>query len=497
MSDVCLVLEGTYPYVTGGVSSWVHNLICALPRVRFSLLTILPSRDTYRDYRYEVPDNVVSVSECYIHDYELSDEAHRGSQRGLFDLLEGFYRALPAHDYDRLPEIFDRVLDRETRIISPRQLFLHKRTWELVVALYEELQLEESFVDFFWTWRYSHLPLLRLAEVRFPRAAVYHTISTGYAGFVASLARIKTGAPVLLTEHGIYSNERRIEIEQARWIYERRVDSAVITDTVSPFKQIWITLFDHLSRITYAHSDQVITLYENNRKTQILGGADPSRTRVIPNGINLANFTMRKGPRDPGEPFRVGFVGRVVSIKDVKTFIRACAAVHRRFPEALFPVMGPTEEEEDYYDECRSLVAMLGLEDVLTFTGRVDVRAEYPRQDVVVLTSISEAQPLVILEANIVGVPCVATDVGACRELLEGRTAQDRALGPSGLVTPIASPDATAAAIIALLSDDERRERMGQAGIERVQQFYDERDLNFAYLDLYRRYTGQRGRWQE
>ncbi|MFN3430865.1 MAG: DUF3492 domain-containing protein, partial [Candidatus Sericytochromatia bacterium] len=41
-ADVCLVLEGSYPYVTGGVSSWVHQLIAGLPEVRFALLTLVP-----------------------------------------------------------------------------------------------------------------------------------------------------------------------------------------------------------------------------------------------------------------------------------------------------------------------------------------------------------------------------------------------------------------------------------------------------------------------
>jgi glycosyltransferase involved in cell wall biosynthesis len=181
-------------------------------------------------------------------------------------------------------------------------------------------------------------------------------------------------------------------------------------------------------------------------------------------------------------------VGRVVSIKDVKTFIRACKIVHQRIPETHFPIMGPYDEEPEYYEECRIMVAMLGLEDCLVFTGRVDVRQQYPRMDLVVLTSVSEAQPLVILEANICGVPCIATDVGACSELLNGRVAADRTLGPSGLVTPIANPEATAAAIAELLEDDERRWQMGRSGIQRVERFYDEQDLNFAYLDLYRQY---------
>ena len=37
LPDVCLILEGTYPFVRGGVSSWVHNLILGLPQVRFTL----------------------------------------------------------------------------------------------------------------------------------------------------------------------------------------------------------------------------------------------------------------------------------------------------------------------------------------------------------------------------------------------------------------------------------------------------------------------------
>jgi len=501
MADVCLILEGTYPYITGGVSSWVHNLIGAMPQIRFSLLTILPTHDVYREYKYEVPENVVSISEVYIHDYDLSSARSGRSRASMqaFDALRRFYADIKRRDYALLPEVYRLVADPQTRVISPRDLFFHKQTWEMVVAAYEEAGLEESFVDFFWTWRYSHLPLFRLADAEIPGASVYHTISTGYAGLMAALARVRTGAPVMLTEHGIYTNERRIEIEQAQWIYERKVDRTVIADTISPFKQIWITLFDHLSRITYAYSDEVITLFENNRKLQVLSGADPTRTRVIPNGINLANFSEQRKPKAPDETLQVGFVGRVVPIKDVKTFIRACRMVHERIPHTHFPIMGPFDEDMDYFEECKSMVEMLGLEDCIAFTGRVNVREAYPKMDVVVLTSVSEAQPLVILEANLCRVPCVATDVGACSELLYGRTPEDVALGPSGMVTPIADPEATASAIVRILTEPGMIEQMGESGVARVRRFYGEQDLNFAYQELYRKHirayeAGQAGR---
>lgn len=488
MSDVCLILEGTYPYVTGGVSSWVHNLIRALPRVRFSLMTVLPNHDTYMEYKYEVPENVVSISELYIHEIDLSKKAHLGKKEAVFELLSRFYEGLSRDDYTLLPEVYRRILDVETRTISPHELFNDRRTWDLVLEWYDQMEIEESFIDFFWTWRYSHLPLFRMADARIPRASVYHSVSTGYAGALGVLAKIRTGMPFILTEHGIYTNERRIEIEQATWIYEKKIEHASVKAELSPFKQMWISLFDQLSKLAYHHSEQIVTLFENNRKLQIRCGAVAERTRIIPNGINLDNFKRRKIRGENPAVFLVGFVGRVVPIKDVKNFIRACRIVKSRVPEAEFPVIGPTDEDEEYFEECAALVEMLDLGNCFEFKGRMDVRKEYPKMNVVVLTSVSEAQPLAILEANCCGVPAVATDVGACSELINGRTPEDIAIGPSGLITPIADAEATAAAIIALHDNEPLAWKMGQNGVERVTRYYDEKDLNFAYLDLYRKY---------
>jgi len=104
---------------------------------------------------------------------------------------------------------------------------------------------------------------------------------------------------------------------------------------------------------------------------------------------------------------------------------------------------------------------------------------------VLVLTSISEAQPLVILEGHAAGVPVVATNVGACEELLYGRTPEDRALGPSGVITAVASPQETADALALLARNPEQRDAMVRSGIQRVESFYREEDLNRTYQDLY------------
>ncbi len=125
------------------------------------------------------------------------------------------------------------------------------------------------------------------------------------------------------------------------------------------------------------------------------------------------------------------------------------------------------------------------------FTGPADVRLYYSKLDVVVLTSLSEGQPLVILEANCAKLPVIATDVGACSELLHGISPEDQALGASGLITPVASPDETAQAMIRLWRDEELRRRMGAAGQQRVRRFYAQEKLYRDYTALYRSYLSQ------
>ncbi|MCG8604417.1 DUF3492 domain-containing protein, partial [bacterium] len=58
-SDICFLLEGTYPYVAGGVSTWVHQLISSLHHYTFSLAVILPSEKSPRRLKYDVPPNVI------------------------------------------------------------------------------------------------------------------------------------------------------------------------------------------------------------------------------------------------------------------------------------------------------------------------------------------------------------------------------------------------------------------------------------------------------
>jgi glycosyltransferase involved in cell wall biosynthesis len=182
---------------------------------------------------------------------------------------------------------------------------------------------------------------------------------------------------------------------------------------------------------------------------------------------------------------RVGFVGRVVPIKDLVTFIQACHLAMRSV-ELEVHIFGPDDEDRPYARRCRRLVAMLGLEHVIRFEASRPAELIYPEIDVLVLTSFSEGQPLVALEAGAAGLPVIASDVGACRELLEGRGEADQRIGASGIVTRIAAPGETAAAIVRLAREPELRRRMGAAGRKRVVAFYRESTTIEMYRALYR-----------
>ena len=94
---------------------------------------------------------------------------------------------------------------------------------------------------------------------------------------------------------------------------------------------------------------------------------------------------------------------------------------------------------------------------------------------------------MVILEAFVVGVPCVATDVGACREIILG--AAD-GLGSAGFVTQVGSPEETAAALIELARNPDLVARCREAGRQRVRRYYDHEDMIRSYREVYTRLKG-------
>lgn len=472
-ADICLVVEGAYPYVVGGVSGWLQDLMESLPDLRFHIVAIKPG-DGAIAWKIAPPANVTGITEIALSTRRTlpralpdapveqvmqaaSDFLHKGGSGRLRALLDALRRIDPA------PQVHD--------------LLSHQAAFALLKREYGEDFDRSSFHHFFWASHVLLGGLLSMCLAPLPRARAYHSISTGFAGLFAARAAVESGRPLCLTEHGIYQLERQIEVLMADWIGDQVDHGLALERDNKDLRDLWRSAFGHYSAACYDQSDPIVALYAANSDVQRRLGADPDRLRVIPNGIDLDRFDDVVDARDPDAPL-VALIGRVVPIKDVKTFIRAAALVHERARHIRFVVMGPTDEDADYAAECAAMVADLGLSGCFDFAGRVRIEDWMPRIDLIVLTSLSEAQPLVILEAGACHIPVVAPDVGSCREMIEGGSD-----GAGGIITPLVNPTATAQAILHIVESADVRERMGANLRARI-----ERDYSHAtIIDTYRR----------
>jgi glycosyltransferase involved in cell wall biosynthesis len=487
-ADIGLLLEGTFPYVRGGVSSWVNQIIGGFPELRFAICFLGSRAGDYGNIQYKLPANVVHLETHFLHEATATQRTvstcpgNKEVFRDIRSLHEDYRHNGSALDHHGLEKIIRHASDG----CFGKNEFLHsKEAWQYITEMYREYCTDPSFIDYFWTVRIMHAPLWMLMDISrtFVPCRAYHTICTGYAGFLGALLKNATGRPLILSEHGIYTKERKIDLFQAEWINNTHHAREEETTAISYFRELWVRFFEALGRECYSAADQIISLYETNRMRQILDGAQAGKTRVIPNGINLPHLQELRSRRPPDTPLVVCLIGRVVPIKDVKTFIRAMKTVVNAMPAVEVWIAGPEEEDPRYVLECKQLAEGLG--ESVKFLGFQKIEDILPRIGLLVLSSISEALPLVILEGYAAGVPCVATDVGSCRQLIEGLGEEDRALGVAGAVVGIANPDTLAAAVIRLLADPVLWREAQRAGIERAQRYYTQEQMFARYCEVY------------
>lgn len=488
--DVELVLEGSYPYVTGGVSAWTQRLIEGMPDITFGIVHLAAKPEDTKEMKYKMPDNVLYVHNIFLHDPVFLDDRERKEKCGMDQnkFFHGMYN-LHMQARDRISGDFKSVIEKlcsECAVPHMREFFYSEKAFSLLLALYKKGFENSSFIDFFWTWRYMHIPLFQIFQARKGKARIVHSACTGYAGFYAATRRIVDNIPLVLTEHGIYTRERAIDIIRSEAIEaEKSADTEIKLD-YGVFKRIWLSFFEVLGLWTYQMSDAIITLYEGNRQSQVALGADFNQIQIVPNGIEIERFLeLRNSSLPDPEAIQVGYVGRIVSIKDLKTLLRAFKLVLLSAPGSILHLIGPDDEEAEYTHAMKRLAHDLGIGDQVIFYGTQDVRAFYPKLDVCVLTSISEGQPLILLEAMAAGIPVVATDVGGCAEIINGRTAEDKKLGPCGMTTNVAAPAETAQTVLSICRDGEKFTAFRKAGMERVKLFYQQKKVIESYRKIY------------
>lgn len=462
---ICLVLEGCYPFINGGVSTWMHQYITEMPEHEFVLWVIGAKAEDKDKFVYTLPKNVSEVYQVFL------DDALRLKDRGILNhrftteeslALENLVKA-DNPDWDVLFDMY------QVKKINPMSYLKSEAFLKTLISTCQEEFPYIAFSDTFHSVRSRLLPVLYLLGTQIPKADAYHAISTGYGGLLASLGAHINKKPLLLTEHGIYTREREEEIIRAKWV-------------ARAFRPHWISFFYMLSDLIYNRAFRVTALFTNAMRTQIDMGCDSRKCRVIENGISyerLCNIPLKE---DDGI-VDIGAVVRFAPIKDIKTMIYAFFELCARMDNVRLHIMGGVDDEE-YAQECYDLIKQLGLEDKIIITGRVNIIEYFEKLDFTLLTSISEGQPLSVLESFAARRPCVTTDVGCCRELLLGKPGDS--FGRAGYCVPPMQREKLADAMEKLCQSRQLRLSMGEAGQKRVYEYFRYNIMLTKYRDLYK-----------
>ena len=475
---ICIVAEGCYPYTVGGMSSWTHGLIRSFPNQEFIILTIVANRELRGKFVYELPENVVEVHELYLDDMDWCKRRRRRSRMNKKE-----YQALRSLmlgnqvEWEALIDFFQKK-KRSLNDLLMGEDFLNAVT-EFYMLHYSQI----VFTDFLWTMRSIYLPLFRALQMKIPKADVYHCLCTGYAGVLGSMGKYIHGGRLLLSEHGIYTREREEELIRSKWV-------------TGIYKNIWIEQFRKMSKMAYDRAELVTSLYGKARELQAELECPVEKTMVIPNGVQVERFQGLLGKTEAEEEeIYVGAVFRVTPIKDVKTLIQAFGFAKEQNPRLKLWIMGPWDNDDGYAQECFDMVGIMGISDII-FTGRVDVKEYYGKMDMMILTSISEGQPLTILESFAAHRPVIATDVGDCSGLILGNEGDE--FGVAGVITHIMNIEEITKAILTLAQDKALRMQMGENGYHRVSTIYRMENMLSAYGKVYKDFAaGMQLPWLE
>lgn len=225
--------------------------------------------------------------------------------------------------------------------------------------------------------------------------------------------------------------------------------------------QTWLTTpwRRALMRLAMLPANRVVAVWTAGREALRTVLPD-ERVTLIDNGVPVDGYGT--GQAWNGPP-RVLYVGLLTPRKGVLDLVEASRLLRNRGVDHEICLLGGTPDEGPEA-EAQVRAGLDGSARLLGTRPPEQMPAAFAAAEVFCLPSWWEAMPLSVLEAMAAGLPVVATDVGDV-----GRAVED---GVTGFVVPPKDPAALAAALEPLLTDPDRRRRMGAAGRERVISFF-------------------------
>ncbi len=202
--------------------------------------------------------------------------------------------------------------------------------------------------------------------------------------------------------------------------------------------------------------------------------------RCIPRSVDLQRFNTSREEKSKNTQPVISIVGRITPLKGHMYFLRAMAQVLRKMPQVKVWVIGDAPlGKETYREELQVLVRRLGLSDCVEFLGtRQDVAQLLAKTDLLVMSSIvPEAFGRVILEAQAVGVPVVATSVGGVVEIIDHEK--------TGLLVLPKDSEAIADACLRILSDKKFARQLVVGARQKLESKFTLRHMADSTIEVY------------
>ncbi|MDF2156435.1 glycosyltransferase [Algoriphagus sp. CAU 1675] len=208
------------------------------------------------------------------------------------------------------------------------------------------------------------------------------------------------------------------------------------------------------------------------------------KLKLLYNGIDTqpyakADYDLKSEIGIPENKLLIGMVARVNLWKGQFYFLEIAALLKKKYPNLHFVMAGDAFPGYEYlYDEVSSLTQKLGLEDCVTNLGfRLDVPEILSGLDIFVVPSIlPDPLPTTVLEGMAAAKPVIATRHGGATEMVID--------GETGFLIPWDNPQEAVVAFEKLIESAELREKMGKAGRQRVNEYFNQEKYleNFGKL---------------
>ncbi|MDX1807966.1 MAG: GT4 family glycosyltransferase PelF [Sulfurospirillaceae bacterium] len=417
--------EGTYPYSIGGVSTWADTLMHELKNIDFVLIPI--QMHPYIKLKFDIPPNVVEIINVplwgteepveYIKQFEFSRiyaSKIKTQMTNEIKTLEPVIILILDHIF-RKKEDLDAMGDSLLQFYEYFQIYDYYETfrsvelWEIyknyILNHYKDEKDDIPTVfDMIEGLRYLYRFFISMIPT-LPEAQIYHSSAAAFCGLSCIIAKKKYGSKFLLTEHGVYIREQYLAASRNQMPYRT--------------KEFLMGLITLVSKLNFHFADIVSPVCNYNARWEKRWGTDERKIHTIYNGIDTNVYRQFDVTKNEDRP-TVVMVARIDPLKDIETFIKTAKLVAEVIPNVLFKLYGPVVDEK-YFHFCQDLAKELNIEENFIFAGRTDSpQTAYNESDVVMLTSISEAFPFVVIEAMACEKVVISSDVGGTKEVLEG-----------------------------------------------------------------------------